>query len=249
MRYAAVHAEAVAEARSFGRQRAAVFFTFGFPLIVVALLGVFVAGGEGPFDHPQTYYLPGYLGFVVVLTPLTRVGSTVARHREQRRFEKLQTTPLSAEEWFVAHTAVNVGFILAASLLVGALVVLLNGSLPFAPGVLVFVAVATVLFSALGALVGVVADSRDGVVAASNAIGLPVVLLAETFVPRTVLPSGLQLVVPVVPLTYFSRGVRASLAGAPVEALRDLGILVGFTALAVTVAVALLPWRRRDVSP
>lgn len=247
MRYAAVHTETLAEARSFLRQRAAVFFTFGFPLIVVALVGTLVAGGTGPFEHPQSYYLPGYLGFVVVLTPLTRVGSTVARHREQRRFEKLQTTPLSVEEWFLAHTAVNVGFIVAASALIGGLVVLEGGTLPVAPGVLVFVAVGAVLFSALGAIIGVIADSQDGVVAFSNAIGLPIVLLAETFVPPSALPAGVRLVVPLVPLTYFSRGIRATLAGDVSLALLNLGILVGFTAVLVAFATALLPWRRRNL--
>jgi ABC-2 type transport system permease protein len=247
MRYAVVRTEATAEVQSFLRQRAAVFFTFGFPLLVVALVGTLVAGGAGPFDHPQSYYLPGYLGFLVVLTPLTRVGSTVARHREQRRFEKLQTTPLTVQEWFLAHVAVTVGFILAASLLVSVLVVLLGGHLPLAPGVLVFVAVGTVLFCAIGAIVGALADSQDGVVAASNALGLPIVLLAETFVPPELLPAGVRLVVPVVPLTYFSRGIRATLAGDTLPALQDLGILVGITAVLVTVAIVLVPWQRRGL--
>ena len=96
---------------SFLRRRTAVFFTFFFPLLIVVIFGVLVqtqpTGDGGLFTEPAVYYVPGYLAVVVLFTPLSRVGSEVARHRDGNRFEKLATTPLSPAEWLLAETLVN----------------------------------------------------------------------------------------------------------------------------------------------
>ncbi|MEF8775690.1 MAG: ABC transporter permease [Haloarculaceae archaeon] len=209
-----VAAETVAAARAFLRRRTAVFFTFGFPVIIVVIFGVLVqteAAGGGLFAEPPGWYVPGYLAIVVLFTPLSRVGSEVARHREGNRFEKLATTPLRRWEWLLAHTLVNVAVIgLAGLLLLGLVVGLTAASLSVGAATVLlvpFVAVGVALFCAVGALLGAWADSQDGVVAASNAIALPLLFLSETFVPQSMLPTWLP--TDLSPLTYFARGVRA----------------------------------------
>lgn len=209
-------AETVAAGLSFSRRRTAVFFTFFFPVILIAIFGVLVGTrptGGGLFTEPPEYYLPGYLAVVVLFTPLSRVGSTIARHREGNRFEKLATTPLSRAEWLAAHVLVNVVVIGAASLLIFALVVFATGAqVPLTVSTLAvvpFVALAVALFCGVGAILGRVADSQDGVVAASNAIALPLLFLSETFVPPDLLPAWFRPAMSLSPLTYFARGVRA----------------------------------------
>ncbi|RDZ35950.1 ABC transporter permease [Haloferax sp. Atlit-47N] len=246
-----VRAEAVAETRAFLRRRTAVFFTFFFPVFIVLIFGVLVKTGAtgGLFSRSDTYYLPAYLGVVVVLTPLSRVGSTVARNRASRRFEKLATTPLSRLEWLSAHAAVNIALIgLAGVLLVGVLAAV--GDLGAAPSlggdalVVAFLVVGIALFCGLGSLVGSLADSEDGVIAASNAVGIPMVLLADTFVPASRLPAALRPVIDALPLTYFARGVRAAVAGGELlTAVFDLAVLCGFTVALFALSARLLPWR------
>ncbi|QKG92289.1 ABC transporter permease [Halorubrum salinarum] len=208
--------EAVAAARSFTRRRTAVFFTFFFPVILVVIFGALVRTqptGGGLFAEPAGYYIPGYLAVVVLFTPLSRVGSEIARHRDGGRFEKLATTPLSRAEWLVAHTLVNVGIIGAASLLILGLVVgVTDATLVVSPALAalpVFVAVAVALFCGLGAVLGALADSQDGVIAASNTVALPLLFLSETFVTPALLPEWFLPAVAASPLTYFARGTRA----------------------------------------
>ncbi|UPV99515.1 ABC transporter permease [Halorussus gelatinilyticus] len=212
-----VRAEASAAWRSFTRRRTAVFFTFFFPVILILIFAVLVQtnpGGGGLFSRPSGYYLPGYLAVVVLFTPLSRVGSEVARHREGNRFEKLATTPLSRAEWLLAHTLVNVAIIGIAGLLILVLMALVTGtaSLSLGPAnlalVAVFVAFAVALFCGLGAVLGGLADSQDGVIAASNAIALPLLFLSETFVTPDLLPEWFRPAVNLSPLAYFARGVR-----------------------------------------
>jgi len=199
---------------SFLRRRTAVFFTFFFPAIIVLIFGVLIQTQPtdgGLFAEPPSWYVAGYLAVVVLFTPLSRVGSEVARHREGSQFEKLATTPLRRWEWLLAQTLVNVAVIGLASLLLVTLLVAGTGiALPAAPElalVVPFVAVGVLLFCAIGAMLGSLVDSRDGVVAASNGIALPILFLSETFVPPGMLPGWLPLWLS--PLTYFSRGVRA----------------------------------------
>lgn len=238
-----ISAEARAAWYAFVRRRTAVFFTFFFPVIIVSIFGVLVQtdpAGGGLFAEPPGYYLPGYLAVVVLFTPLSRVGSEFARHRAGDRFEKLATTPLRRWEWLLAHTLVNVLVIGAASLLIFGLVIALVDA-EIAVGVhllllIPFVVLGVALFCGLGAILGRLADSQDGVIAASNSVALPLLFLSETFVTPELLPAWFQPITNLSPLTYFARGVRylthdraSTPAAGPVDptalALYDLGIL------------------------
>ena len=229
---------------AFVRRRTAVFFTFLFPVILIVIFGALVRTGSGGlFSEPPAYYVPGYLAVVVLFTPLSRVSSTVARHREGRRFEKLATTPLTRFEWLLAHALVNVVLVAAASVVVLAIALLLTGAeLVLSPLLVPFVAVGTALFCGVGALLGRLADSQDGAVAASNGIGLPLLFLSETFVPPSMLPDWFRPLMDLSPLTYFARGARAAVLGSPGWEV-DLLILAVLAAVAFGLGARLLPWR------
>ena len=212
---------------SFLRRRTAVFFTFFFPVLLIVIFGALVRtdpGGGGLFTEPAEYYVPGYVAVVVLFTPLSRLGSTVARHRDGNRFEKLATTPLSKTEWLAAHTLVNVVIIGIASLLVLVLVAVLTGAtLPLSPLLVPFIIAGVVLFCGVGAMLGSYTESQDGAIAASNSIGLPLLFLSDTFVPPTLLPEWFAPLMELSPLTYFARGVRSLSTGG--DPLADLAVL------------------------
>ncbi len=237
-----VRGEFVAASRSFLRRRTAVFFTFVFPFLIVLIFGVLVQTQPtgGLFAEPAGWYVPGYLAVVVLFTPLSRVGSEVARHREGNRFEKMATTPLSRVEWLLAGTLVNVAVIGAAGLLLLGLLVGLTGvSLPLSPALALlvpFVVLGVALFCGVGALLGALADSQDGVIAASNTVALPLLFLSETFVPRDLLPGWLP--TELSPLTYFSRGVRAVTYTGDSTGVGDPGTMLAVLAVLAAVALA-----------
>jgi len=217
-----IAAETRAAGYAFLRRRTAVFFTFFFPAILIVIFGALIRtepGGGGLFAEPPGYYVAGYLAVVVLFTPLSRVGSEVARHREGNRFEKLATTPLSRTEWLFAQTLVNAAVIGAASLAVFVLLVALTGAdIVASPLVVAYVGVGVALFCGFGAVLGRIADSQDGVIAASNGVAVPLLFLSETFVPSTLLPSWFVPLMDLSPLTYFARGLRAATYDPPAGA-------------------------------
>jgi ABC-2 type transport system permease protein len=251
-----IRAEAVAAGLSFLRRKTAVFFTFFFPVILVVIFGALVRtrpGGGGLFAAPPAYYVPGYLATVVLFTPLSRIGSEIARHREDHRFEKLATTPLSRAEWLAAHTLVNAGIIGIASLLILVLVVVLTGaSLPVSPTLLLlvpFVGLGVILFCGFGAILGRIADSQDGVIAMSNTIALPLLFLSDTFISPGLLPDWFGIVEFASPLTYFARGVRAvtfdtagtGLPAPPMGLPGNLAVLAGLAVVFFAVGAYSVP--------
>lgn len=239
-----VRSEFTAAWNSFLRRRTAVFFTFFFPVLLIVIFGVLVGSrptGGGLFSKSPGYYVPGYLAVVVLFTPLSRVGSTVARYRDGNRFEKLATTPLNRAEWLLAHTLVNVVVIGLASLLIFVLVVALIGAdITLSVLVIPFIAVAVVLFCAIGSLIGSLSGSTDGVVAASNGIALPLLFLSETFISPDLLPAWFRPVMNLSPLTYFARGVRA-LTFSSGEWVFDLGVLCVLAVVFFALAAYALP--------
>ncbi|NHN49918.1 ABC transporter permease [Halostella sp. JP-L12] len=241
---ARVGAEAGAAWRSFVRRRTAVFFTFFFPVILIVIFGALVRTdptGAGLFTEPAGYYVPGYLAVVVLFTPLSRVGSTVARHREGNRFEKLATTPLTRAEWLAAHTLVNAVIIgIASALLLGVIALITDAEFALSPWLVPLVALGVALFCGIGAMLGRAADSQDGVVAASNTIALPMLFLAETFVTPDLLPSYALPLIDLLPLTYFSRGVRAATFSGASPAT-DTAILAALALVSFVVGAYAIP--------
>jgi len=238
-----IRAEFVAEWRAFLRRRTAVFFTFFFPAILILIFGALVGSRAGGlFSEPPAYYVPGYLATVVLFTPLSRMSSTVARHRAGRRFEKLATTPLDPGEWLFAHALVNGALVGAASVLVLVLLAALtDAAFAVTPALVPAIGLGVGLFCGIGALLGRVADSRDGAIAASNGVGLPLLFLSETFVPPELLPVWFRPVVALSPLTYFSRASRTALSGAGFDA--SAAILAVLAVLGFALGAFALPWR------
>ncbi|MBZ6493565.1 ABC transporter permease [Natrinema longum] len=237
-----VRSETSAGWRSFVRRRTAVFFTFFFPVILIVIFGALIRTdptGGGLFTEPPAFYVPGYLAVVVLFTPLSRMGSEVARHREGSRFEKLATTPLGRGEWLLAQTVVNAAIIGLASLLILGLVIVLTGaSIVFSPLLVPYVLVGVVCFCGVGAMLGSYTDSQDGAVAASNGIGLPLLFLSETFVPLSQLPGWFEPLVNLSPLTYFARGVRAATySGAETAAVAGVDPAIANLAILAVLAV------------
>jgi ABC-2 type transport system permease protein len=104
------------------------------------------------------------------------------------------------------------------------------------------------LFCGVGAIIGSLAGSQDGVIAASNGIALPLLFLSETFVPLDLLPAWFRPATALSPLTYCARGVRATTAGraaiptGPVAPeLGYLLVLAGLAAVFVALGARSLP--------
>lgn len=244
-----ITSEATAAYRTFVRRRTAVFFTFFFPVLLIVIFAGLVqttgssdgSGVSGLFSQPTGYYVPAYLAVVVLFTPLSRLGSTVARYREGNRFEKLATTPLARWEWLFAHTVVNTLLISAASAVLLVALLLTGAEFTLSPLIAPFVVLASVLFCGIGAILGRLADSQDGAISMSNGIALPLLFLSDTFIEPALFPDWFQPLLALSPLTYFARGVRAATYSGS-DAMVALGVVAVLSVVFFVAGAFAVPW-------
>jgi len=247
-----IGSEARAAYRTFLRRRTAVFFTFLFPILLIVIFAGLIRtqpAAGGIFSRPAGYYVPGYLGTVVLFTPLSRVSSEVARYRDGNRFQKLATTPLTRIEWLAAQTLVNTALIVAASAVLLVALLLLGGEFTVSPWVALYVIVGSTLFCGIGALIGAATSSQDGAISMANGIALPLLFLSDTFIPLSLFPEWFGPVTLLSPLTYFARGVRA----ATYEGVSEIGLFpslgpAGYFAILFVLAVAFFLVGARSLS-
>ena len=108
---------------------------------------------------------------------------------------------------------------------------------------LIAVLLATVAFSALGALVSVAVREVFEAQTLANFLRFPMIFLCGVFVPLQRLPVALQVLARALPLTYAVEALEDALLRPSWPSATDQMALVGFAALFFVLAVAIL--RRR----
>jgi ABC-2 type transport system permease protein len=255
------------ELRSFVRQTEAVFFSFLFPIVMLALFSVAFsaspdihAGPGTPGVSYATYYLPGLVAAGMLLSGMQALGVDIAGERSDGTLKRLGSTPLPALSYFIGKigmvlviTTAQVSMLLAVAHLVFGVDLPTSGSAwaRFAGILVLGVATSCVLGIAVSAL------PREG--RRATAVIVPIVLVLQfvsgVYLPFTQLPSWLQSVASVFPLRWMASGMRsvflphAFAAGEPGGTWHlGLGAIVVAAWLVVGLALCArtFRWARRD---
>ncbi|MGN8050602.1 ABC transporter permease [Curtobacterium sp. 22159] len=254
------------ELRSYFRSPDAVFFTFLFPIVMLALFSVAFANADHIHAGPTvsvdyaTYYLPGLVATGVLLSGTQSLGVDIAGERSDGTLKRLGGTPLPVVSYFVGKIGmVLVTTVLQTALLLAIASLVFGVDLPtdggawarFAGLMLLSIATSCVLGIAISAL------PREGRRATATIVPVVLVLqfISGVYLPFTQLPGWLQNVASVFPLRWMASGMRsvflpdAFASAEPGGAWHlALGALV-LTAWLVVGAVACLVtfrWNRTD---
>jgi len=183
------------------------------------------------------FFLPGMIGVTAMTTSIFTSVSISAQFKQNGVFHKLATTPLRRYEWILSRTIYNV-----LITFLGMAVMIVLGITVFAMKMTVdaislfMVAMASLMFTGLGMIIARFVKDPDGADAAANVITFPMMFLSGTFFPLSQMPLFLQTIAQVLPLTYVSNGLRASMIfGQSQAAIFDTGIitLLGFVCIAI----------------
>jgi ABC-2 type transport system permease protein len=209
------------EVRAYFRQTESVFFTFLFPIIMLALFSVAFSNasniGSGPgnpgVDY-ATYYLPGLVATGVFLSGTQSLGVDIAMEKSDGTLKRLGGTPLPVMSYFIGKIGmVLVTTVLQTALLLAIASIVFGVSLPGCAGswgtfawlLLLGIATSCVLGIAVSAL------PREG--RRATAVIVPLVLVLQfisgVYLPFTQLPSWLQSIASVFPLRWMASGMRS----------------------------------------
>ena len=191
--------------------------------------------------------VPGLIGIILTMTMVMFTSVAIVRERERGNMELLIATPLSRSELMIGKVLPY-----AVIGLVQTTLVLLLGiwlfQVPVRGSVLDVYLAAVLLIVAnltLGLLISTKAQSQFQSMQMTMFVFLPSILLSGFMFPFAGMPTVVQWIAEVLPLTHFLRLIRGvMLRGAGLfELWPDVLALLGFTAVMMTAAI--LRFRKR----
>jgi len=189
---------------------------------------------------------PGLLALFPFIIMFLVTSVTTLRERSSGTLERLLSMPLGRLDFLLGY-ALAFGLIAAvqSALAVGLSVGLLGLDVQGPVWLLTIVAVTdAVLGSALGLFVSAFAQTEFQAVQFMPAIVIPQILLCGLFVSRTLLPSVLEAISNVLPLSYATDAMQALVASPDTtDVWRDLAVVAGFALAGLSLGAATL--RRR----
>lgn len=238
------------EGKLLFRDPLTVVFTFGFPFLVLLVLGAVFGNTPDPSQPevfrgvgPMDYYVPGYVGLCIAAIGLIALPVHLAGYRERgvlRRFRAsgLRTSTLLGAQALITVLTSTVG----ALLLVALGFVAYDVHAPVSPwGVLLGFGLSVACFASIGILLGALMPSAR----AAQGIGLMLffvmMFLAGTDGPREVMGEVLRRIGDFLPLTHAIVTMQDPWIGFGMDPWA-LAIVVAVTALSAVAAVVLFRW-------
>ena len=225
---------------------------------VGSILGVVNLGGRAPLVRLQTetiqtenltfisYFVPSILGMSIMQLGIFAAIPLVA-DREKGILKRLAATPLRRSQLVGSNTVMRLLIALVQSVIivgVGVLVfgVDITGSLLLAAA---FVVLGAVAFLALGYVLASFTKTEDAANGLTQVVQFPMMFLSGVFFPIEAMPSFLQSIARLIPLTYLADALRQIMVGgvpfAPLYV--DAGVLLVWLAVCFGIASRKFRWQ------
>lgn len=255
------------EVRGYFRSGDTVFFTFLFPVFMLALFAT-IFGGDGdvvpgpgvPGVSAAQLYLPGMLAAGLLLSGFQNLAVDIAMERSDGTLKRLGGTPLSPISYFAGKIGqVLVTGALQAALLIVVAIVAFDVPLPADPAAWATFAWVFLLGLTASALLGIAVSALPRTGRSATAVVVPIALVLQfvsgVYIWFWQLPDWLQHVASVFPVVWMARGMRSVFL--PEEhAVLEIGETWGLGWVALVLAAWLVVglaltrltfrWNRRD---
>lgn len=199
-----------------------VFFTFLFPVFMLALFATIFGGtdvaGDGDSGLPHVsagqYYLPGMIAAGLLLSGVQNLAVDIAMERSDGTLKRLGGTPLPAVSYFIGKFAqVAVTGTLQVALLIAVAALAFDVELPTSAESWLTFAWVFVLGLATSSLLGIALSALPRSGRSATAVVIPIVLVLQfisgVYLAFMLLPEWLQNVASVFPLAWMALGMRA----------------------------------------
>ncbi len=204
-----------AELKSFFRQREAVVFTMGFPLILLVLFGsIFGSQDEIVPGTPfVNYFVAGMLGASIMTSSFQNLAITIAMERDAGLLKRLRGTPMPKSAFFIGKIGVvTVVSVCSLFLMLACGVLFFDLELPVDAKHWAVFAMVYVLGITACTLCGIAFSSvpKNGQSAPAMVSPIAIVLqfISGVFFVYSEVPSWLQNIGAVFPLKWMCQGLR-----------------------------------------
>lgn len=227
----------VSELRLLGREPMTLTFVLVFPIITMLVIGgSFGTQPDEAFPvNPAHWYVASYVTVVIGATGLVMLPVHIASYRERGVLRRLVASGFPRWSFTVAEMAVGLLAILVSVLLLLAVAAPVYGipAVQDLPRVVAAALAGSVLFVALGVLLGTLLPSARAAQAVGLVLYFPSFLLGGGGPPPAVMSDSLASVGEVLPLTLVTEAIRGPWLGLG----NETGTLLVVTGLAAVAAV------------
>lgn len=192
------------------------------------------------------FFLPGVLAMSLMQLGIFGTAPALVQLREQQVLRRIGATPLPRLTLLgaqVAHRLTVAALQTATILLVGTFVFKIN---ILGNGLLLagLVLLGTLMFVAMGYLISGIARTQDSANGLSQVINFPMMFLSGLFFPVDLMPSWLQPVASLLPLTFLADALRQVMVGAtPLHPLAlDAAVVSGWLIVCAVLAIRFFRW-------
>lgn len=235
------------EIRLFFREFQAVFWTFGYPILMLYIFGAIFRDATVMGMGFADAFLPALMGINLTAISFFTIGAMLANYRERQILRRYHASPL------------HPGVVLGAHMLHGLLVLLLSGvvlliaaKLFFAvnvPGAMALVnffaalILSVLSFFSFGFVISGMAPNARAAMTLSNVFMNVMVFLSGATIPYEFLPKALQYVAKALPLHYVVNLLQHTWKGDPITAhMTDVYVLIGVFLLGSVLATRTFRW-------
>jgi ABC-2 type transport system permease protein len=204
------------ELKEFVRNKEAVIFSFGFPALLLILLGSIFRGDDPPSGVTSSQiFSAGMIAYGIVSTAFITMGVGISMDREDGTLKRLRGTPLTAPSYFIGKlTLVAVSVIAEVVIMLAVAMIMFDMPLPSEAGRWLTFAWLLVLSVIACTLLGIAASSlaksgrSAGVVLNVPSVALQ--FLSGIFVqPITALPAWMLGISSLFPVKWMGQGFRS----------------------------------------
>jgi ABC-2 type transport system permease protein len=239
--------------KAFWRNPAAVFFTFAFPLMFLAIFTALLGNDDivigGRTVSLSTYYVAGMTSFAVITACYNNIAISLTFQRDLGVLKRTNGTPLPATVYLTARVlhALFVSVLLVAfTVAFGNL--LYDAGIPVGADLARFLAILAVgaaSFCALGFAVTAIIPNADAAAPIVNATILPVLFLSGIFIPiGDDAPAWLVWTARIFPVKHFADGIQAGFVGTTFH-WNDVLIVAAWGVAGLLLAVRFFSWEPR----
>jgi len=191
------------------------------------------------------FLIPGLIGFSILVNPMFSLVNISSEYKKTKLFKQLSLTPLSKMEWLTSKIMWYIVLTVASfALMVGVGTLVFGAHITLTFWLIPFLVVGPMLFASLGMLVGTVTKDPETAGVIGNIVTFPMMFLAGTFFPISVMPTYLQTIAHVLPLFYITEGLNNVMVYNNIMgALIDIGVVAIITVIIFALAVRLFKWR------
>ncbi len=193
------------------------------------------------------YYVPGITAAFIMTNGIIALAATTTEFKRRGIIKRLSITPLTKLDWIVGNVLSQalLNLMLTAIMIAVGWLLFNVRVIPDAISI-ALILLGSIMFSGIGMTLSGFIKDVEAASAIGNAIAFPMMFLSGTYFPLEMMPSYIQMISKVMPLTYFSEGLRYSMLYKYPEGIYFNMAIVAVLAVAFIIVGALVTrWKEK----